>query len=81
MTITVWIAEGCLPCNACEVVAPTVFEVDEEAIVLGTSRTDGTSNPNRDERSPLTQAIWEEFQDAIEEAAEGCPVEVIRIDE
>jgi len=34
MAITkLWIDEGCIACNACEEVAPDIFEVDDECTV------------------------------------------------
>jgi len=72
----VWIEEGCLPCNACEAVVPEVFAIPEaEALILGTARADGVTGDNRVARSPLIIAVDRQL---IEEAAEGCPVQVIR---
>jgi ferredoxin len=64
-TVTkVWIAPGCIVCDACEAIAPKVFEVTDttclirpEALVAGALLDDG-------------------FR--IQEAAEACPVEVIK---
>ena len=82
MNVThVWIEEGCLPCGACPAVAPTVFSIPaayDGAIVLGSARVDGSDGPNRVERSALLAHISALESDAIREAAEGCPVEVIK---
>jgi ferredoxin len=84
MSIThVWIEEGCIACGACPVVAPAVFIIpdgpaSDEAIVRGSARMDGIDGPNREARSALRVEISAAESDAIHEAAEGCPVEVIR---
>ncbi len=80
MAITsVWIEEGCIVCNACETTCPEVFSVTEDSCVIrAESRTDGAEDENDKARSPLTDEISDESSDAIEEAAEGCPVEVIK---
>lgn len=73
----VWIAEGCLPCSACEASCPEVFAVpDDEAVVVAAARSDGIGDHNRERQAELTtaaSALWS----SIEEAAQGCPVEVI----
>jgi len=79
MTITrVWIDEGCIACGACPLTCPTVFAIpDGDAEVLGTARMDGITSPNRSERCQLNAAGRAQTAE-IEEAAEGCPVDVIR---
>ena len=55
----VWIAPGCIVCDACEAIYPEVFEVKEDTCII---RPD----------APLHDGL------RIEEAAEACPVEVIK---
>lgn len=82
MNIThVWIEEGCIPCGACTHSSPTVFAITDTwdtAIVRGLARADGIDSRNEAERSPLRIGFAAAETDAIREAAEGCPVEVIR---
>lgn len=80
MAITkVWIEEGCIVCNACETTAPEVFSVTEETCKIRAEvRVDGQLSPNLDEKSPLSGTIGADLADQIQEAAEGCPVEVIK---
>jgi ferredoxin len=80
MAVTkVWIEEGCIVCNACETACPEVFLVTEETCVIRAEvRTDGQEDENREAGSTLSGDFGEELEDQIEEAAEGCPVEVIK---
>ena len=79
---SVWIEEGCIVCNACESTCPEVFYVTEESChILGDVREDGLQTENESEKSPLSGELGEELADQIEEAAEGCPVEVIKFSE
>src|SRR5206468_2404624 len=80
MITHVWIDEGCIGCGACPTTAPLVFALDDQtdAVVLSDARQDGMTGPNRVERSPLRPALAAAEEAAIREAAEGCPVEVIR---
>ncbi len=82
MAITkVWIEDGCIVCNACETTAPEVFSVTEETCKIRAEvRVDGASTPNLEERSALTGTIGQDLADQIQEAAEGCPVEVIKFE-
>ncbi len=57
----VWIADGCIVCDACENIYPEVFEVLEDTCII---RPD----------APLNDGL------KILEAAEACPVEVIKFD-
>lgn len=78
---SVWIEEGCIVCNACETTCPEVFLVTEETcLIRAEARTDGQQSENRKEKVPLLLTIGSSLADAIEEAAEGCPVEVIKIE-
>ncbi len=82
MAITrVWIEEGCIVCNACETTCPEVFHVTEDTChILGDVRSDHQNDTNRDARSPLVGSIGIDHEDQIIEAAEGCPVEVIKFE-
>ncbi len=62
----VWIEEGCIVCDACETAAPDVFEVLEETCII---RPDAMKV---DFTKPRTQNI--------EDAAEECPVDVIKFE-
>ena len=83
MAITkVWIEEGCIVCDACETACPEVFHVTEDTCtILGEVREDGISDENRDAKNPLKGDTGEELEDQIEEAADGCPVEVIKFEQ
>jgi len=75
----VWIEEGCIVCNACETTCPEVFSVTEETCKIRAEvRKDGLSDTNLDLKSPLSGSFGAELADQIIEAAEGCPVEVIK---
>jgi ferredoxin len=60
----VWIEEGCMICNACETTAPQVFSVTEDTAIL----------------RPQAKQFFISDKDRIEEAAEGCCTEVIKIE-
>ncbi|MCC6581645.1 MAG: Rieske 2Fe-2S domain-containing protein [Phycisphaeraceae bacterium] len=62
----VWIAPGCIVCDACETECPEVFDVQEETCVIRPPAKDA------DFTKPLTPAI--------KAAAEGCPVDVIKFE-
>jgi cytochrome b6-f complex iron-sulfur subunit len=64
--VKVWIAPGCIVCDACETDSPKVFEVQEETCII---RPEALS---ADFTQPLTPSIII--------AAEGCPVDVIKFD-
>lgn len=60
----VWIAPGCIVCDACENDCPEVFDVQEETCLI---------------RPPaLSAEFLKPLTPSIEVAAEGCPVEVIK---
>lgn len=65
----VWIEEGCISCNLCEDLCPEVFEVPAGSECRTTKHHQKhlTGDPETDEK--------------IREAAESCPVEVIRLEE
>ncbi len=64
----VWIAPGCIVCDACETTAPTVFEVkhDDGTCIIRPAALDAEFC------KPLTPDIIQ--------AAEECPVDVIKFD-
>ncbi len=80
MAITkVWIEEGCIVCNACETTCPEVFAVTEDTCLIRAEvRTDGVFDANLASQSPLAGSFGRDLADQIQEAAEGCPVEVIK---
>ncbi len=64
--VKVWIAPGCIVCDACEAECPEVFDVQEETcIIRPPAQADSFTRP-------LTPSIIA--------AAEGCPVDVIKFD-
>jgi ferredoxin len=83
MAITrVWIEDGCIACGACETICPEVFVLlDDQVRILGDARVDGVTDDNRRARSPCRPAVVAGLADRVVEAAETCPVEVIRWDE
>lgn len=62
--VKVWIAPGCIVCDACETDCPEVFDVQEENCVI---RPDAEKSEFTTPRTP-----------SIIVAAEGCPVDVIK---
>jgi len=76
----VWIDEDCITCDACEDICPEVFKVtDDTSQILAAVRTDGTFDRNEG-GSPLLGNLGAELGDIILEAAEACPVEVIKFE-
>ena len=74
----VWIDEDCITCDACQDICPEVFEVtDDSSFILAAVRTDGNFDRNV-AGSPLVGTLGAELGDIIIEAAEACPVEVIK---
>jgi ferredoxin len=66
MAITrVWIEEGCTMCGLCSDTCPEAFELDESA----------------DTAKVIAGADLETNEDAVREAAEDCPEEVIKYEE
>jgi len=64
--VKVWIAPGCIVCDACEGETPDVFDVQEESCVIRPAAKEANF------LKPLTPSIIS--------AAEGCPVEVIKFE-
>ncbi len=76
----VWIDEDCITCDACQDICPEVFEVtDDSSQILAAVRTDGVFDRNVG-GSPLVGTLGAELGDIIIEAAEACPVEVIKFE-
>ncbi|MDA8749385.1 flavodoxin domain-containing protein [Candidatus Poseidonia alphae] len=76
----VWIDEDCITCDACQDICPEVFEVtDDSSMILAAVRTDGLFDRNEG-GSLLTGTLGAELGDIILEAAEACPVEVIKFE-
>ena len=74
----VWIDEDCITCDACQDICPEVFEVtDDSSMILAAVRTDGVFDRNVS-GSPLVGGLGAELGDISIEAAEACPVEVIK---
>jgi len=63
----VWIEEGCISCNLCEDLAPLVFEVP----------AGGESQTRKRYERELQKS---EVQEQVQEAADSCPVEVIKVE-
>lgn len=62
----VWIEEGCIVCDACETAAPDIFEVLEDTCIV---RPDA-----------LTPDFTKPRSENITDAAEECPVDVIKFE-
>lgn len=64
----VWIEEECISCNLCEDLVPEVFEVPAGEIC----------RPRKGHEKHLGRD--EETDERIQEAADSCPVEVIKLE-
>ena len=82
MAITkVWIEDGCIVCNACETACPEVFRVTEDTChIRAEVRNDGAEDTNLEAKGGLKAETGGDLEDQIIEAAEGCPVEVIKFE-
>lgn len=80
MAITkVWIEDGCIVCNACETTCPEVFKVTEDTCYIRAEvMENGEEGTNLSAKAPLKADKAAELEGQIEEAAQGCPVEVIK---
>jgi len=77
----VWIEEDCIICDACSDICPEVFDVTEESsYILAAVRTDGAFDRN-ESKSALKPGFGSKFSEMIIEAAEACPVEIIKFEE
>ena len=82
MTIVakVWIDEDCITCDACQDICPEVFEVnDDSSQILAAVRIDGKFDRNVG-GSPMVGSLGADYGEMILEAAEACPVEVIKFE-
>ncbi|MDZ4774927.1 MAG: ferredoxin [Planctomycetota bacterium] len=69
MSITrIWIEEGCISCNLCEDLCPEVFEVPLGEFCVVRKDAEKLLNGNA------------ELHAKIQDAADSCPVEVIKLD-
>ena len=76
----VWIEEDCITCDACQDICPEVFQLtDETSQIVAAVRVDGQFDRNTG-GSLLKANFGEEFAEYIEEAAEACPVEIIKFE-
>ena len=76
----VWIEEDCITCDACQDIAPEVFEVtDETSKILAAVRTDGTLDRNTG-KAPLVGDLGAQYGELILEASDACPVEIIKFE-
>ncbi len=62
----VWIEPGCIVCDACETSAPTVFHVTDDTCVI--------------RPEAMTPDFLQPVTDEVVEAAEECPVDVIKFE-
>ena len=80
MTIVakVWIEEDCITCDACQDICPEVFLVSEETSeIVAAVRLDGQLDRNVG-GAGMAGATGADYGDMILEAAEACPVEIIK---
>ncbi|MDE0557712.1 MAG: flavodoxin domain-containing protein [Candidatus Poseidoniaceae archaeon] len=76
----VWIEEDCITCDACQDICPEVFQLtDETSQIVAAVRIDGVFDRNTG-GSLLKADFGKEFADYIEEAAEACPVDIIKFE-
>ena len=76
----VWIEEDCITCDACQDILPEVFTVtDETSFISAEIREDGNFDQNTG-RSAIKKEFRAEYSDIIEEAADACPVEIIKFE-
>ncbi len=68
-SVSVWIDEGCIVCDACEETYPEVFHVTEDTcFIKADSRTDGNFDTNQFSKSVVKDDIDLEI---LQEAADG----------
>ena len=76
----VWIEEDCITCDACEDILPEVFEVtDDTSQIKSGVREDGGFDRNIG-FSAIKLEYRAEYSELIEEAADACPVEIIKFE-
>ena len=76
----VWIEEDCITCDACQDILPEVFEVtDDTSLIKAEVREDGAFDRNTG-FSAIKSEFRSEYSELIEEAADACPVEIIKFE-
>ena len=76
----VWIEEDCITCDACQDILPEVFEVtDDTSFIKAEVREDSSFDRNTG-FSAIKTEFRSEFSELIEEAADACPVEIIKFE-
>ena len=76
----VWIEEDCITCDACEDILPEVFAVvDDSSLIKSDVREDGVFDRNTG-FSAIKAEFRTEYSELIEEAADACPVEIIKFE-
>ena len=76
----VWIEEDCITCGACEDILPEVFAViDDSSLIKSDVREDGVLDRNTG-FSAIKAEFRIEYSELIEEAADACPVEIIKFE-
>jgi flavodoxin/succinate dehydrogenase/fumarate reductase-like Fe-S protein/ferredoxin len=76
----VWIEEDCITCDACEDILPEVFAVvDDSSLIKSDVREDGVFDRNTG-FSAIKAEFRSEYSELIEEAADACPVEIIKFE-
>ena len=78
-TTAVWIEDGCTCCQACVANSPAIFfflDQADRAWLRAAAVVDGIAGHNDDRRAALTAIALADPN--LEEAIDGCPVEVIR---
>ena len=76
----VWIEEDCITCDACQDILPEVFEVtDDTSQIKAEVREDGSFDRNVGQSS-IKAEFRVEYSELIEEAADACPVEIIKFE-
>ncbi len=76
----VWIEEDCITCDACQDILPEVFEVtDDTSKIKAEVREDGSFDRNIS-HSAIKAEFRAEYSELIEEAADACPVEIIKFE-
>ncbi|NCF97547.1 MAG: hypothetical protein GWP21_06490 [Euryarchaeota archaeon] len=76
----VWIEEDCITCDACQDILPEVFEVtDDTSYIKADVREDGSFDRNIG-FSSIKNEFRAEYSELIEEAADACPVEIIKFE-
>ncbi|MBS72715.1 MAG: hypothetical protein CMA91_00465 [Euryarchaeota archaeon] len=76
----VWIEEDCITCDACQDILPEVFEVtDDTSQIKAEVREDGSFDRNTG-LSAIKEEFRAEYSELIEEAADACPVEIIKFE-